>query len=224
MEKLSFVTPSQNVTVRDAATAKTSKTEQPSQSQISQMQEFHSTLFKEQHAPKAGWYLLDRVPLKYLEMPYIKKFEVKFNKFQYKETVPQNLDFVTIGPVVNAKGDVYVGQWRNGQRWGKGEFYWKEGNYYIGMWDKGQPGGYGRMIYRNGNMYEGEFKEEKRHGKGSHYHLCGAKYVGEWKDDLPHGNGWEILMNGDVFEGVFMKGLKDGKGQLRGVDGSLITG
>lgn len=45
------------------------------------MQEFHSTLFKEQHAPKSGWFLLDKVPLKYLEMPYIKKFEQKYGKF-----------------------------------------------------------------------------------------------------------------------------------------------
>lgn len=52
--------------------------------------------------------------------------------------LPQGLEFVTLGPVVNAKGDVFVGQWRNGQRWGRGEFFWKDGNYYIGTWEKGQ--------------------------------------------------------------------------------------
>lgn len=31
-------------------------------------------------------------------------------------------------------------------------------------------------------------------------------------------------MNGDVFNGVFMLGLKEGKGELKGNDGSIITG
>ena len=46
--------------------------------------EFHTTLFKETHAPKSGWRTLDAVPLKYIEMPYILKAEKKLGKFNVK--------------------------------------------------------------------------------------------------------------------------------------------
>lgn len=62
------------------------------------------------------------------------------------------MDFTTLGPLENERGDVYVGQWRNGMRWGRGIFYWKDGNVYDGSWEKGKPSGYGRIIYKNGNM------------------------------------------------------------------------
>ena len=194
--------------------------------------EFHTTLFKETHAPKSGWRTLDAVPLKYIEMPYILKAEKKLGKFKHNFFFPRTLEVIDLPPVCNVRGDVYHGAWRNGFRCGRGKFWWKDGHFYEGTWDKGKPSGYGRIIYRNGNVYEGDFLDEKRHGKGINYHLCGSKYEGDWKDDLPHGNGVEYLMNGDVFTGTFILGLKvfiyykiqDGKGELRGLDGTIIKG
>ncbi len=63
------------------------------------------------------------------------------------------MDFTTLGPLTNHRGDVYIGNWRNGTRWGFGKFYWKDGDLYEGSWVKGKPEGYGRIIYHNGNMY-----------------------------------------------------------------------
>lgn len=50
--------------------------------------DFHTTLFKENHAPKSGWRQIDTIPLKYIEMPYLEKCEKKFGKFKYKDVLP----------------------------------------------------------------------------------------------------------------------------------------
>ncbi|KRX10198.1 hypothetical protein PPERSA_12156 [Pseudocohnilembus persalinus] len=212
-----------NLTATEGKTNSTVNQSFQSQNNNQQGKDFHSTLFKEQHAPKQGWRTIDVVPLKYLSMPYIEKTISKIGKFTFKENAITKVEVVSLPPVTNQRQDVYLGEWRNGLRWGKGEFWWKDGHYYVGTWEKGKPEGFGRMIYRNGNTYEGEFHEGMRHGKGIHYHLCGSKYEGQFKNDLPHGNGTEYLMNGDIFSGTFVEGLKEGKGELRGVDGSIIN-
>ncbi len=40
------------------------------------------------------------------------------------------MDFLKLGPLESVKGDVYEGQWRNGQRWGKGVCFYKNGIVY----------------------------------------------------------------------------------------------
>ncbi len=81
-----------------------------------QAKEFHTTLFKETHAPKSGWRTLEVVPLKYIEMPYIEKAEKKLGKFKQKDVLPKTLEVIELPPLTNQRGDVYSGQWRNGFR------------------------------------------------------------------------------------------------------------
>lgn len=47
-------------------------------------------------------------------------------------------------------GDVYNGQWKEGQRFGKGLIFHKEGGYYEGSWKNDKPNGKGRLIYEDG--------------------------------------------------------------------------
>lgn len=63
--------------------------------------DFHSTLFKENHAPKAGWRVIDAVPLKYISMPYIDKAIKKLGKFTFKADSIAHAECVNLPPVNN---------------------------------------------------------------------------------------------------------------------------
>ncbi|EAR96871.1 MORN motif protein (macronuclear) [Tetrahymena thermophila SB210] len=189
-----------------------------------QSKEFHSVLLKDDHAPKAGWKEIQKLPLWAKYLRNVELCSKKYGQFKKQKDLPNTMDFTTLGPLEDNKGDIYIGQWRQGLRWGQGTMIWKNGTYYEGTWQKSKMEGYGRKVFKNGNMYEGEFKDDKMNGKGVFYHVGGSKYEGEWKDDLPHGRGVEVMINNDVFEGEFKKGLKEGRGRLKGADGSLITG
>jgi len=62
--------------------------------------DFHSTLFKESHAPKEGWRTIDAVPMKYIAMPNIEKAIKKLGKFTFKNTITK-VEAVSLPPVTN---------------------------------------------------------------------------------------------------------------------------
>lgn len=77
------------------------------------------------------------------------------------------------------------------------------GDVYEGEWKNGQPEGKGRMIYANGDFYEGNWVNGKRHGEGcfvwiesvhkgedkKFINAFECKYTGNWKNDKISGNG-----------------------------------
>lgn len=52
-------------------------------------------------------------------------------------------------------GDIYIGQYRNGLRHGKGVYVFKNGAQYNGDWRHGQKYGQGIFWYPDGTRYEG---------------------------------------------------------------------
>jgi len=61
---------------------------------------------------------------------------------------------------------IYIGQWKNGKKQGKGKQICVDGSLYEGYWLNNQPHGKGRMIYANCDVYEGEWVNGKCQGKG----------------------------------------------------------
>lgn len=181
---------------------------------------FHSSLFKEPHAPKNGWRVLEKLPQWCKDLKWMVICKEKYGEYKYQNDFAENMDFSTLGVCESAKNEIYNGQWRNGLKWGKGENWTKDGIYYIGSFEKGLREGHGRMVFRDGSMYQGQWKADKRCGKGCFYHWGGSRYEGDWKDDTSHGRGKEYMMNGDVFEGEYKIGQKEGKGKLVSPDGS----
>ena len=54
-------------------------------------------------------------------------------------------------------GSRYVGDWINGQRHGKGTYYYANGDTYEGDWNEGRREGNGHYIYKRLNMqYKGK--------------------------------------------------------------------
>ena len=49
-------------------------------------------------------------------------------------------------------GSIYIGQWKNGLRHGKGKQIWTDGSVYEGFWKDNRACGIGRLIHSNGDM------------------------------------------------------------------------
>ena len=69
-----------------------------------------------------------------------------------------NLIFHGKGRMVCKNGDMYCGEWKNGERHGKGTYGWQDGE-----------------------KYEGEFKDGERHGKAIFTYSTGEKFAEVWR-------------------------------------------
>ena len=78
-------------------------------------------------------------------------------------------------------GDIYEGDWREGEYSGKGIKKWSNGDMYDGEWCHGTKYGKGIQIYQNGDEYEGEWYDGRKYGKGVLTKHTGEKYNEEWE-------------------------------------------
>lgn len=89
---------------------------------------------------------------------------------------------------------------------GKGEAVYKSGDIYNGEWKDGEWNGYGKLKYADGDVYEGEWKEGARHGIGTMTYATGTVYEGEWKNGKFDGDGKLTYADGTVCEGHWEEG------------------
>jgi len=114
--------------------------------------------------------------------------------------------------------DLYVGEWRNGQRWGKGKMsYAASKDWYEGEYVDNKAHGQGKYFFASSNdLYEGQFKRGLRHGQGTQ--TCsadGSVYSGMWRKGKKHGLGmYKYAEEGDYFEGYFVNDVPHGAGTL----------
>jgi hypothetical protein len=79
------------------------------------------------------------------------------------------------------------------------------GEIYTGQWKNGEYHGHGNYTFSDGTRYEGEFKENKRDGFGSMFYISGAKFSGNWKNDSETGSGIFTDSNGNQMDYKFDK-------------------
>ena len=84
------------------------------------------------------------------------------------------------GSVIYANGDEYEGGWREGKMYGQGTVIFSDGSKYVGEWKDGNMSGQGKIIFADGGKYFGEFKNNKFHGQGKYTTAQGSEYLGEW--------------------------------------------
>ena len=87
------------------------------------------------------------------------------------------------GTLWDAKGNVYIGEWRNDRRNGRGvqAFHveeWREGEHSV-VW-----------LEDNTENYSGEFKNDVFYGQGTYRWEDGTRYVGQWAANKKHGRGY----------------------------------
>ena len=119
-------------------------------------------------------------------------------------------------------GGRYVGETNLGKPHGKGALYRSYDNFllYDGDWRDGERHGRGTSYLADGSYYEGEYKDGKAHGQGVFYHANGNRYEGEYRDDWAHGQGTLYYANGDRWEGIFRNGKQTNQGTLYSLKGS----
>ena len=101
-------------------------------------------------------------------------------------------------------GTSYVGEFRNGQKNGKGTFTYADGATYFGIFKNGKEHGQGTFTcWNHGSQYIGEFRNGKKHGMGKYSYPDGATYVGQYQNGLLHGQGKLTLPDGSVKKGLF---------------------
>lgn len=123
-------------------------------------------------------------------------------------------------------GSVYVGEWQQNCRFGKGKLYNVSGGFQEGYWKGGVLHYRGRMIGVNGDVYEGSVVDGRKEGKGKLVSKeNGSVYEGEWKGDKKEGMGSESFQeNRSCYRGSFVAGAKQGKGIFEWGDGSRYEG
>ena len=82
-----------------------------------------------------------------------------------------------------ADGDIYVGDWRNGERTGQGTLTFASGAEYVGEFRDNKRTGQGTYTWANGDIYVGEFQDGKKHGQGTYTHAEGRIMSGFWEND-----------------------------------------
>jgi hypothetical protein len=100
----------------------------------------------------------------------------------------------------------YIGDYKNGMRHGRGNFYFPNGNRHTGIYRNDLANGHGEFIYADGNQYEGEFRNGAFHGRGAFHFKNGDRYVGEFLNNTFHGQGTFTIKGGRSFTGKFVNG------------------
>ena len=99
-----------------------------------------------------------------------------------------------------AKGSaVYVGEFHEGKKQGRGVKTWAWGDRYDGDFLNDAKHGMGRYTWGArsafaGDRYEGGFASDKRNGYGIYVWASGDAYAGPWKDDAVAGRATPMML------------------------------
>ena len=97
-----------------------------------------------------------------------------------------------------AKGrDTYEGEFKQGNKHGKGRYTWANGDKYEGDYLDDMRNGKGNEIYKNEGTYEGDWVRSKKTGKATWFYPNGSKYEGEFINGSFNGFGRLSLVKGD---------------------------
>ena len=103
---------------------------------------------------------LDTMPE--IQNPVTKQLEEKLGPFSFSQA-PNGLtpNRKARNPVAFDNNTIYIGEWANGLREGRGKQVWQDGSVYEGWWKNGMANGGGRLIHADGDVYEGQWENDK---------------------------------------------------------------
>ena len=92
-------------------------------------------------------------------------------------------------------GDMYVGDFVNGDFHGQGIYTWKDGHRYSGGWKNDKRNGQGTLVLQSGKTYIGGWKNSKKDGQGTTTFSNGRLERGFYKDGQFQGLSINIPQN-----------------------------
>ena len=129
------------------------------------------------------------------------------------------------GKKIFLDGNIYIGEFKNGDREGKGKIVDKNKKLiYEGDFVKNQFEGKGKYFYNNNFYYIGDFKNGKIEGKGKLFYTDSNKiiYEGDFIDGLFEGEGTYYYNQDYTIVGNFKNGEPEGEGILYGKNNEII--
>jgi len=116
----------------------------------------------------------------------------------------------------------YEGEYKNGERNGKGKEYYDNGNLiFEGEYLNGKRNGKGKEYFNCKLIFEGEYLNNKRL-VGIGYDINGGDIMYTLSNNI-NGNGKEYGYDGSlVFEGEYLNGKRNGKGKEYNYFGKLV--
>jgi hypothetical protein len=131
--------------------------------------------------------------------------------------------FSLTGKMLYSNGDLYSGEWKNGNIEGEGTLTYGVENLelksYFGLWKANRKEGFGRLYYRCGDAYAGKFVDGVANGTAVYFFskdnvLGYERYEGDYWNGVRSGNGVQILMDGSVYKGMFNDNHFEGYGSF----------
>ncbi len=116
----------------------------------------------------------------------------------------------------------YKGKYKNGEKHGKGTYYYKSGSIFNGKYKEGKKDGKGTYVWSGGDRYIGDYKDDKKDGKGTYIWWHEDKYIGDWKDGKEDGKGTYVWSDGDKYIGDWKEGKRAGEGILYDKNKNII--
>lgn len=135
----------------------------------------------------------------------------------------QNQKLEGYGVIEYASGSIYIGQFKNGLRDGKGEVRHRD-EVIRGVWVRDKylkstevkmegcksgncSNGDGVYIYQNSTVFMGSFSDGRANGIGICFFFDGDIYYGEWDNHTFHGKGTYLYhKNGTIQDGYWKNG------------------
>ncbi len=122
------------------------------------------------------------------------------------------------------RGNVYIGQFRNGRFHGNGTLVWAGGkSNYTGEFEDGELDGMGTLQTEN-FVYTGSFKDNKLDGNGTMKSEKGTVYIGEFENGQFHGRAHYFDSDGNNYVGGYSKTERHGNGTFTFTSGSVYSG
>ncbi|CAG9325412.1 unnamed protein product [Blepharisma stoltei] len=121
-------------------------------------------------------------------------------------------------------GSVYIGEWRDEKRDGRGKLVLSNGDTHDGEFKLDKRHGIGLSTWASGDIYIGNYHEDDIHGIGEYKWAGGNTYLGEWKNFQFHGIGRMKYRDGKEYLGMYINGIKAGLGIMTYKDGSRYEG
>ena len=103
--------------------------------------------------------------------------EIRDDELFYE--IGMSTPFTGIAKYTLEKGDVYEGEFLEGNYHGKGTLSFADGRIYTGDFKEDSFNGTGTLIWSNGDKYEGTFVDDMMDGKGTFTWFIGDIYVGD---------------------------------------------